>query len=80
MSRLSNLEPRTKNRSGDETGPDAGFAPPSLGGLKVPAEHIATMMHVVWFPRTQEDTTGRERPAGLDWDGLRSASSLGTIR
>lgn len=67
MGRLGYLEPRTKRGSGDETGPDAGFAAPSLGGLKVPAEHIATMVQVAGYPRTQETTTGRERPAGSGW-------------
>ena len=67
MGRLGYLEPRTKRGSGDETGPDAGFAAPSLGGLKVPAEHIATMVNVVRFPRIQESTTSRERPAGFSW-------------
>ena len=67
MGRLGYLEPRTKKGSGDETGPDAGFAAPSLAGLKVPAEHIATMVHAVRFPRTQQGTTNRERPAGFGW-------------
>ena len=77
MGRLGNTQPTKKKASDDETGPDAGFAPPSLGGLKVPAEHIATMVHVARFPRTQEGTTNHERPAG---HGPRPASSLGTIR
>lgn len=67
MGGLGYLERKTKKRSGDETGPDAGLAQLSLGGLKVPAEHIATMVHVVRFPRTQEGTTARERPAGFGW-------------
>lgn len=43
MVRLSYSEPTTKKSSGDDTGLDAGLAPPSLSGLQVPNEHVATM-------------------------------------
>ena len=67
MGRLGNILPMKKKSSDDETGLDAGFAPPSLSGLKVPAERIASVVHVVSFPRIREGMTGHGRLAGLGW-------------